>query len=241
MFALFDSVTCASLPVDALPLLAPLRCDPGVSVALHSGRLWVRFDAGTDRVLRTLLPLSHIDLFVAREGVWHRYGQSLPAFDFPHDAHFQALHQAIFPAPVQPAPAGVAPVTPLRLTLRRDDRSRPTTAMLCPLAALQEWADTVSTPRLDRLHGVTRGTEILVIGANLPALTDGERFWGRLMLVPLGFCPHPDLPEADLREAAGVAVEELLVLRHECAMAVPRTALGRLSRAALRLAGEERR
>jgi hypothetical protein len=46
------------------------------------------------------------------------------------------------------------------------------------------------------------------------------------------------LPEAALREAAGIAAEELLLLRQEHCEALPRAAFSRLSRAALRLAQE---
>ena len=70
-------------------------------------------------------------------------------------------------------------------------------------------------------------------------LEGGERYWGQLLLAPLGFCPDPYLPEAALREAAGIDADELLLLRHGKAEALPRAALGRLSRAALRLAAGE--
>ncbi len=232
MTTVFDGVACASLPLDALPLLASLRCEPGVEIARDAGRLWLRFEAGAERVLRGVLPLGGVELFAFRDGDWRRFGQSLPAFDFPRQSHFEPLYQVLFPAPVLPVPLGTAPVIPVRVALKADDRPRPTTAMLCPLAALQAWADTVPAARLERLHGVVRAGNILVIGATLPLLPGAERFWGKLVLVPLGFCPDPELPEDALREAAGVEVEELLLMRPERAEAVPRTALGRLSRGA---------
>jgi hypothetical protein len=234
----FDDVSCASLPADALPRLAGLRGEPGVQVALEVGRLWLRFEPGAERVVRKVLPLAGAELFTSHGGTWRRFGQSLPAFDVPADLSLQPLSHVLFPAPVQPVPPGDAAITPVRLNLALDDRARATTAMLCPLATLVAWADTVPAARLARLYGVTRGGEALVIGELLPVLDSGERFWGRLVLIPLGLRPEPDLPESALRAAAGVRDDELLLLRPGHADAVPRAALGRLSRAALRLAAE---
>jgi hypothetical protein len=236
---LFNDVGCASLPQSALARLAPLRCEPGVQVAVNAGRLWVRFEPGSERVLRGVLPLAGVELFAFRDGAWRRYGQSLPAFDFPQDLQLAPLYQTLFPAPVLPVPPGVAPLIPIRLVLKPDDRPRPTTAMYCSLTALRAWADTVAATQLERCHGVIRDEHVLVVGAGLPVLQRSERFWGKWVLAPLGFCAEPELPEAALREAAGVLAEELLLLRHDRVEAVPRVAFSPLSRAALRLAIRE--
>ncbi len=226
MMRSFDEVGCASLPSDALAWLAPLRCEPGVQVAQDAVRLWVRFEAGNESVLRRVLSLPGVELLAFRNGAWRRFGQSMPAFDFPQSPQFEPLYQILFPAPVLPVPPGDMPLTPVRLVLKPDDRPRPTTAMFCPLLTLLAWVDTVPSARLERLHGVLRGGHVLVIGADLPVLA-GERFWGKLVLSPLGCSPAPDL---------GVGADELLLLRHDGAEALPRAALSPLSRGALRLA-----
>jgi hypothetical protein len=235
----FDDVCYASLPESALPRLAPLRCEPGVQVAVHEGRLWVRFEPGSERVLRCGLPLAGVELFAFRDGAWRRFGESLPAFDFPQDLQLLPLYQALFPAPVLPVPPGAAALSPIRLMLKPDDRPRPTTAMYCSLSVTRAWADTAPATQLERCHGVIRDENVLVVGTGLPVLERSERFWGRLVLAPLGFSPDPDLPETALREAAGVLSEELLLLRQDRAEALPRAAFGPLSRAALRLAVRE--
>jgi hypothetical protein len=235
MDAPFAEVGFAALPAEALALLAPLRCEPGLEVATNAGRLWLRFETGSERVLRCILPLPGVELFAFRAGAWRRFGQSLPAFDFPQRAHFEPLYQVLVPAPIVPLPPGATAIRSLRLTLAADDRPRPTTAMLCPRAALMAWADAVPSTRLERLHGMTSGEQVLVIGKGLPALAGATRYWGKLVLTPLGYRAAPNLPESALREAAGVEEEELLVLSLEHADAVPRAALGPLSRAALRL------
>jgi MoxR-vWA-beta-propeller ternary system domain bpX2 len=238
MLPVFDDVACASLPPDALPLLAPLRCEPGLHVAHEANRLWLRFEAGSERVLRAVLPLRGVELFAFRDGTWRRFGQSLPAFDFPRHPRFEPLFQALVPAPVLPIAPGAAPVMPFRLSLVPDDRPRPTTAVLCSLTAIASWAGGVSRYRLERLHAIMRQRQVLIFGDKLPLVADGVRLWGKLVLVPLGWRPEPDLPEGDLREAAGVAAEEVLLLQHDRIEALPRTALARLSRASLRLAVE---
>jgi hypothetical protein len=236
----FDDIACASIPAGSMAQLAGLRCEPGVEVALETGRLWVRFEAGSERVVRGLLPLTGVELFAFRDGVWRRLGESLPAFDFPKAPRFKPLHQVLFPAPMLPLPAGAAPIDRMQLTLTvSGNRSRPTTAMLSRLPALAAWADTVPAAALERLSGLMPDGQVLVIGDRLPALEGSERFWGRLVLAPLGLRPEPDLPEAALREAAGVDTDELLLLRHQRAEAVPRAAFAPLSRAALRLAARE--
>lgn len=239
MMTQFDEVGYASLPPDALALLAPLRCEPGVQVARDAGRLWVRFDAGNERVLHRLLPLPGVELFAYRTGAWRRFGKSMPAFDFPQNPRFDPLYQVLFPASVLPVPPGDGRLTPVRLALKPDDRPRPTTAMICPLRALLAWVDTVPSARLEWMHGVLRHSQVLVVGPDLPVMKAGERFWGKLVLTPLGYCPAPALPEADLRAAAGVATDELLLLRHDRAEALLRTALSPIARASLRLASSE--
>jgi hypothetical protein len=230
----FDDICSAALPPEALPLLAPLRCEPGLQIATDAGRIWLRFEPGSERVLRGILPLCAVELFAFRDGTWRRFGQSLPAFDFPRSARFEPLYQVLFPAAVLPVPPSTAAIALVRVRVTPDDRSRPTAAMLCPLPALSAWADRVPCTRLERLHGVVRAGRILVIGQGLPLLDGATRYWGKLVLVPLGHRPEPDLPESALREAARVEAEELLMLGVDGAAAIPRTALRQLSRAGLR-------
>jgi hypothetical protein len=237
----FADIACASLPPDALPLLANLRCEPGLQVAVQAGRLWLRFDAGSAQVLRTILPLFGLELFAHRDSTWHRFGQSLPAFDVPNNLAYRPLAHVLFPAAVQPLPAGEVPLIPMPLTLTPDERPRPTTAMRCTLKALLAWANRVPSTRLGRMVGVTQPEQILVIGDALPILDGAERFWGKLVLMPLGFVPVPALPEAALRDAAGVRPDELLLIGRDAVEALPRTLLAPLSRAGLRLAQEGRR
>jgi hypothetical protein len=231
-----ESICCARIPREALGLLAGLRTEPGVQAALVDRHAWIRWDGGSDVVMRTVLPIHGVVLFGVRDGQWHQFGQTLPAFDFPTELEYQPLAHVLFPAPVQPIPPGGEIVQAVELTLARDDRPRQTTALLCPATALAAWSDSVPTVRLSALQGVVLDGSILVLGANLPLLSDGRRFWGRDILVPLGFAPEPALSERTVKEVLGVEEDELLLWQPQHAEVVARDRFEPLSRAAIRLA-----
>jgi hypothetical protein len=233
-----DDVCCARLPAPALAALARLRCEPDLRAARAADHVWLRWDAGNERVLRAVLPLPGVALFAHREGRWYPFGRALPVFDLPAP-DYRPLAHVLFPAPLQavPPPRDAAP--PVTLTVRPDARPRPARAALCPLAALLAWADTVPAPQLAELEGLFFLDQILVLGDRLPLFPDGTRYWGRDVLVPLGYAPDPDLPESALRAAAGVTDDEILLMGTDHAEAVPRELLRPLSRAGLRLAAGE--
>lgn len=236
---LLNNVCCASLPAKSLGALAAVRDLSGVEVALLGDRAWLRWEAGEANVLRAVLPIRGVELFVTRDGHWYRFGRHLPAFDFPKDADYRPLCQILTPAPVCPVSPPPLAASPAALTLVADSRPRPAAALRCNADDLARWADGVPEGRLAALQGAQCGARLLVIGARLPALTKGERFWGTSVLAPLGRRPEPDLPPDALREALGVAVDELLLLDDAGAEVIPTAALGPLTRAAVRLASKE--
>ena len=67
----------------------------------------------------------------------------------------------------------------------------------------------------------------------------GERFWGESVLVPLGQRLDPELPSDAIREALGIAADELLLLTGAAAEVISTAALWPLTRAQIRLALEE--
>jgi hypothetical protein len=231
----FDDICCARIPRVALSRLARLRVEPGLRAALTEKHAWLRWEAGNERVIEVVMPIHESVLFRFHAGRWHRYGESLPAFDFPHDLDYQPLAHVLFPTAVQPISPPTQIRQPVRLGLARDDRPRSTTALLCPIDVLCKWSDSVPTARLESIVGLRMGDESLLLGDNLPLL-DGHRFWGREVLIPLGYAPEPALPESALREAAGLQEDEILLWRPEQVEAIDRTLLAPLTRAALRLA-----
>jgi hypothetical protein len=238
MTSTLDQVCLASLPAPALAVLAGLRREPGISVILEGDRAWVLWEPGTVAVLRRVLPVPGVELFVRREGHWHRHGRRLPASGLPEALAGEAvpLHRAVTPVPIRAIPPGPTAPPPARLGLVRDDRVRPATALRCALEELGRWAETATTAEIRALRAARAAECVMVRGARLPALAGGERFWGDRVLVPLGFRAEPDLPESALRAALHVADDALLVLEAEGFEAVPREALRPLSRSSLRLA-----
>src|ERR1700722_12890319 len=110
-----DEICCACVPTEALSLLASLRCEPGLRASVTERGTWLRWDAGNERVLQAVMPIHGVELFSFHAGRWHRFGQTLPAFDFPGNLDYQPLAHVLFPTPVQPIVAPTANWQPLRL------------------------------------------------------------------------------------------------------------------------------
>jgi hypothetical protein len=231
-----DESSCARLPAGALPRLAPLRARPDVRGLGRGEDLYVFFPTGDVDALALLLAVQGADLFALREGSWYQVGSLLPARGLPAPEEAAGLPRLLSPAPVHPESFAGA-VEPAPLTLARDDRPRPTSALLCPLAALADWAEVATTHQLSALTAALGpGGVALVRGARLPALPGADRFWGERLLAPLGWRPEPALAEAVLLAALGAGPGELVVLRPGSAERVPAGALGPVSRAGVRLA-----
>jgi hypothetical protein len=228
-------VCCARLPADGLAVLADLRTRPGVRVVERDGVVWVFWPPADADVTTRLLPVQGVELFTRRDGLWFRVGQHLPYEGVP-DEEGRPLAEALTPAALAlPAPPEPSP-RPVRLTVVRDGQPRPATALLAPLADLARWADLATSHALSALEAAVCGDVVLVRGAPLPPLAGGTRLWGRLVLVPLGWRPEPDLPEAALADALGLREGRLALLNQEGVEVLPAAALAPLTRAGLRLA-----
>jgi hypothetical protein len=231
-----DRAGAALLPWSSLAALAGERCCDSVRVVAHGESAWVCWAEGDEAVRRALLAVRGIEFFEQREGLWHALGRSLPRLDLPPPGEAQRLDAIIFPAPLQSVSAPPGAITPVRLMLAPSLDRRPTSALRVTLPELLAWADLVPSAALAACRAAVCAGKVLLRGEPLPAIADAERFWGERVLIPLGWRPQPDLPESALREAAGVAPGELLLLTHDGPEAIPEAALGPLSRAALRLA-----
>lgn len=229
-----DDVGLASLPISNVSALAPLRTHPGLEAHEHGERLWLRWQAGDERILPWLLPLAGLVLYTERNGVWHRLGQSLPAFDAPPTWQGRSLSSLLSPSPVQPVPAPSLSSERVGLRLVRDTVPRSASALRCPLTALARWADFALTADLETLRAAHLDRDALVLGDRLPPIADGQRFWGRQVLTPLGFRPDPLLPESALRELLGLLDGDVALLLDGRADIVPAAVLQPLTRAGIR-------
>jgi len=229
-------VCCASLAADGLAALADVRCVPGVRVALAGDRVWVRWEAGDEQVLRRVLPIPGVRLYLLRNNDWFRHGHSLPAFEVPADLDYRTLYEVLTPARVQPIAPPAWNGQPVTFVLVPDDRPRPTTALRCGLDVLAAWADKMPEARLTALRSARFQGQVLVLGARLPLLPGAERFWGTHALVPVGWRLEPSLPESAVQQALALSADQLLLMRADSSEILSLEVFRPLTRAGLRLA-----
>jgi hypothetical protein len=227
---------CVRLPAAALSFLADLRARQDVCVRLEGNTAWVWWLAGDREVLHRVLAGGGAELFERRDGRWYRPGRRLPSFEVPDDAGARPLLGLVSPMGVTPQ-AVVGVVRPVPLELVREDRPRPARALLCPLADLAAWAEQATSRQLAGLEAALDDAgRVLVLGERLPPLAAGERYWGRLLLLPLGWRAEPDLGEAALAEAVGLRQGDIGLLSAAGVEVVDRQACRPLTRAGVRLA-----
>ena len=239
MIPSLEPICLASLPSQALGVLADLRCLPQVRVTLAGERAWVRWEPGDERVLARVLPVPGAELYLQQGGRWYRHNRRLPSFGLPVDGDALPLHRVLTPAPVRPEPPQDVPLRPGQVSIVPGDRPRDTAGMMAGLAELAEWADLAPTARLVSIRAARSGGRVLLLGPKLPPLPGGQRFWGERVLVPLGFRPEPALPESALCKALGVADEEILILDARGGEVIPAAVFQPLTRAGVRLAWKE--
>ncbi len=229
-----QEISGAGIPEAALGALADLRCVPGITVILADGRAWLRWPAGEERVLERLLAVGGVELFVRRDAGWSRFGSLLPGVSLPFDRPAQPLAQALMPAPVATAAMATAMLQALRWSLVRLDALRATSALRCRASDLLAWSDRVTSARLAELQAVCSGDRLLVMGGRLPEITTGERFWGRTLLLPLGWRTEPEIPQHCCREILGLGADELLLYTEAGSEVVSQGDLQTLTRANVR-------
>jgi hypothetical protein len=190
----WQDVRCASIPVEALSVLADLRCEPGIRVTISGDRAWICWDDGPESdvtrriLLGHILPMADAEVFARRDGRWHRPGESLPAFHVPigDGSTGSALDRLILPERIVVSRPEGDPPSPVSLRLVRDesDRPRPATAVRCRLDDLARWAEQVPSSWIESLSaawceasgGGPAGAEVVVLGAAAePAARTGPR------------------------------------------------------------------
>ena len=231
-----SQIARARVPLFALPLLARLRCRPGIRISFHEGHVWLHWPRDDDSVGAQLAPIAGVQFFVEHQGKWYAIGSRLPAHDLPATEPSLPLDQILLPPSEQRRPPEPLPMEPIKVRLVADDLSRPTSALLCSLAVLVDWADRVPSAQIEELRGAISESRVLLQGVNLPLLAGNQRFWGERVLVPLGMRCDPVVGEADLLEAWGAEPEELVLFDGAQAEVCSSQALMPLSRAGIRRA-----
>jgi hypothetical protein len=233
-------VCCASFPAESLAWLAPLRVHAGIRVRTFGERAWLWWTSGDEVVLQRVLALHDVAVFGRREGRWYRPGQHLPAFDVPSEEGARPLLHVLTPAPVQPD-YGAPSLRALALRLVPDGCPRAAWALGCTLADLAGWADQATSRQLAMLTAVRSGPRVLLRGERLPPLLEAERYWGRTILIRLGFRPEPEVSEGVLRQALRLQDEEIALLGANGFEAIDARRFQPLTRAGVRLALREER
>ena len=232
-----EHVCCARLPASGLAVLADLRREPAITVTPADDHAWVQWEAGSEAVLRRLLPVSGVELYSRRDGLWYRPGAHLPSFEVPVDLEHGSipLARAVTPRPIRPIEPDGTVLEPIRLGLAREATPRDASALQCALPDLGHWIEMACDTEIAALEAAWSGEVVLIRGRRLPAVA-GARYWGNRLLTPLGFRPDPGLPELGLRRALGVAEGEVVVLAADGFETIPLAAFQPLTRAGVRLA-----
>jgi hypothetical protein len=231
--------SCARLPATALPHLGALRACGHLSALQEGECLWLFWPAGEVKLARVILAVEGAELFVRRGSVWHRLGEHLPVFHVPDSRSARPLSALLFPAPVTPVRPEAPAWRPVSLTLVRDGTPRPASALRISRAVLRKWADVATSYELKAVEAACSGEEVLLRG-ELPALS-GERFWGRRVLLPLGYCIEPDLAEGVLLGALGLQEGEIALWTAEGVEVLAAEVFGPVTRAGVRLTSERGR
>lgn len=232
-------VSASRFPAAGLGALAAVRNRDGVRVLQQGETVWAFWPAGRVEVVRCLLAVPEVVFFARRDGNWFRFGCLVPTGDGPPDGEGQPIAAVLVPARFEPVALEPLALTPFRLTVVRGGTPKPAIALTCTVSELVKWADEATTAELAVVRAARCADRVILLGARLPALVGATRFWGKDVLVPVGFRAEPALPDEALREAVGVTGEELLVLDEGGAEVVPRAAFEPLTRAGVRLGARE--
>lgn len=232
-------VSAARLPAAGLGALAAVRNRDGVGVLQQGETVWAFWPAGRQEVVRYLLAVPEVVFFARRGGDWFRFGCLVPTGDGPPDGEGQPIAAVLVPARFEPIAPEPLTLEPFRLTVVRGGAPKPAIALLCTVSDLLKWAEEATTAELAAVRAARCEGHAILLGSRLPALRGAARFWGKDVLVPVGFRAEPALPDDALREAVGVTGEELLLLDETGAEVIPRAAFEPLTRAGVRLGARE--
>lgn len=231
---LLDKCRAARVSQSGLAELAALRRVSGVRIVESAESAWIIWDGEMPSIVRALQAAPGVAFYAHDQGNWRTIDASLPDFTVPHDEKSMSLAQAVLPDFLAPAPTPEFSGARVNVTLVPCGQPRPTTALRCSADVLRRWCEHATAHEIGLLSGAICDGRVWLRGEELPVLLGAERFWGHLVLVPLGMRPEPDWPESPLRSAAFVDDEEILVLTPDGPEALPVPALRRLSRAAVR-------
>ena len=228
-----EACRAARIPRGGLVALAALRRSADVHVTEFGDEAWIDWPGEMPSLVNALLAIEGARLYRKAKLGWIAIDRSLPDFAVPEMQESLALDRAIVPASFDAVAVPIFQGKRIPITLKANASPRPTSALRCHPNALQEWCDRATAAEIEAVSAACCGSSVWLRGG-LPALPNVERFWGERVLVPVGYRPEPDWPEAALRQAAIVDDDEILVLTPDGPEAIAVGAFRALSRASVR-------
>jgi len=239
LLATWTEVSAARMPMAGLLAFAAIRNRSGITIQRDENDVWVIFPAGDAEVLRCLRPVIGVQFLARRGSSWLQFGKRVPTVEKTRLLGGLPLDKAIFPTSLAADPPIDSPIMPVPIRIVRGGSIEAATAVRTNVESLAHWADAATTSELVVVRGARCGSEAVLLGQRLPMLAGAQRYWGKRILVPLGFCSDPELPEALLLEACGAANDEIVLLDFGGASMIAESAFEPLTRAGLRLAARE--
>lgn len=232
----WSAVCAARLPVAGLAALAPLRSDGEVRILLEPEIAWARWPAKREDVIRCLLPVTGAEFYQRRGESWYRFGSRLPTSAVPPPGIDRPIASVLVPSRFSISSGNAESRTPIVLRIVRGGEPQPVSALACLIQDLAAWASTATTRELANVRGACKREQAVLLGARLPSIPGGKRFWGESVLAPLGFRVEPDLSQTAVLEAVGASQDEMVIFHEDGVEILPRSAFEPLSRARVRLA-----
>ncbi|MBA4187710.1 MAG: hypothetical protein C0467_06785 [Planctomycetaceae bacterium] len=228
-------VTAARIPAEHLTALATVRNLDGLRVHLVESTAWVRWSVHGAEIVNCLLPIPGVALFVRRQGEMFEYGRRLPSSEVPPIGDGLPVSAVLVPARFEITPPPTEPLAPAVLRIIRGGEPKPASALICNTADLLKWAEYATTAELAAVRAARCGERALLLGSRLPAIGGSVRYWGKDVLVPVGFRTEPELSPTAIRAACGAADDELVLLDEQGVEVIPQSVFRPLTRAGIRL------
>ncbi|MBI3890754.1 MAG: hypothetical protein HY303_04415 [Candidatus Wallbacteria bacterium] len=200
------------LPSCEAATAASLRLVPQVEVCEAAGEIWLRGPRLDDALAALIgrLP-GALRYDVGEDGALTRAGRRLPSGRLP-ERKWILLRNWLVLKLQRVSPPG-QPKDKTRVLIERGGPELPARVLLTELSAWSDWARTAPAARLaPLLFAASASGEVLVWGHPLPPIRGARHSEHEKLAVPCGFTWVPRIDASILREAAGAAPGDLLLL-----------------------------
>jgi hypothetical protein len=233
----WNKITTARIPLASLKSLAHLRHRSDITVSLDDhGNAWIHWlqSAIAEEVMLALRPLTDVSFYYREANTWYTRGSGFPAKITPPNQPGLALAKLLFPEKMtsqSPENKAFARITPV---LSRGGQTCPASAMRLPFASLHAWVNHATSAQIHALHGVYEADQVWLLGQHLPAASQGMRFYGERLLLPLGYQLQPMLPVESSLALVNASERDVVFWSHDEIRVIPREEFAPLTRAGVR-------